>query len=90
MTNPGTQSYPLEEALRAQKALRDLAGLPAESFPLEAFVGMISDEIETLRNQGHPDREIAEIISKNSAIQISASEIAEHYAPPAARHQRGD
>jgi hypothetical protein len=89
MTNP-THTYPLEEALRAQKALRDLAGLPAEAFPLEAFVGMVSDEIETLRSQGHPDSEIAAVISKNSAIQISESEISRHYAPPEERHQYGE
>lgn len=90
ITKPAPQSYPLEEALRAQKALRDLAGLPPEAFALEAFVGMFSDEIETLRKQGHADSEIAAVISKNSAIQISGSEIADHYAPPEARHQYGE
>ncbi len=80
------KTYPLEDALKAQKALRDLAGLPAEMFPVEAFVGMISDEIEQLRKQGRSDDEIARTISDNSRIQISASEIAENYAPPETRH----
>jgi hypothetical protein len=30
----------IEEPIRAQKALRDLAGLGTEMFPVEAFVGM--------------------------------------------------
>lgn len=80
------QSYPLDEALRAQKALRDLAGMPPEAFPLEAFIGMVSDEIESLRAGGHTDEEIAQTISRNSAIQVSGSEIARYYAPPESRH----
>ena len=43
------KTYPLEQALRAQKALRDLAGLQPEMFPVSSFVGMVSDEIEALR-----------------------------------------
>jgi hypothetical protein len=50
MTTAGT--YPIEEAMKAQKSLRDAAGLGPEQFPLLAFVGMISDEIEMLRNRG--------------------------------------
>lgn len=80
------RSYSIEEALRAQKALRDMAGLPVETFPVEAFVGMISDEVEVLRNQGHTDEAIAKTIQANSAISITASEIAENYASPELRH----
>ena len=80
----------LEEALKAQKALRSRAGLGPEIFPIQAFVGMISDEVESLRNQGQSDEEIASIIRNNSTIEISASEIAEHYASPAERHHHGE
>ncbi len=80
------KSYPLEEAIQAQKALRALAGLEPEEFPIQAFVGMISDEIEQLRTQGHTDAEIARVIGKHSKIEISAAEIAENYAPPEDRH----
>ena len=81
------QAYPVEEAIRAQNALRDLAGLPPEMFPIQAFVGMISDEVETLRNQGRTDEEIAEAIRAHSKITITAGEIAQHYASPSERHQ---
>lgn len=52
------KTYPLDQALRAQRALRDAAGLGPETFPVEALVGMISDEIDHLRSQGKTDGEI--------------------------------
>lgn len=81
------KTYSLEEALRAQRALRTAAGLEEERFPIEAFVGMISDEVEALRKRGKSDQEIAELIQANSQIKINAEEIAENYASPEERHQ---
>ena len=81
------KTYPLDQALRAQKALREAAGLGPEVFPVEAFVGMISDEIEKLRSQGKTDSEIAALITENSSIQITAEEISANYASPEDRHQ---
>ena len=79
-------TYPLEQALRAQKALRDLAGLPPEMFPVSSFVGMVSDEIEILRKQGHSDEVIARTIAEHSGIHISAFDLAAHYAAHDQRH----
>ena len=87
---PQPKTYPVEEAIKAQKSLRQAAGLGPEQFPIQAFVGMISDEIETLRKNGKSDQEIAQLIQQNSAIQITAEEIAENYAPPEERHPHGD
>ncbi len=81
--------YPVEEAVRAQKALRELANLGPEMFPVEAFVGMISDEIEELRRRGHTDEEIAAVVRKNSKIDITGVEIASNFATPEQRH-KGD
>ncbi len=78
--------YSVEEAIQAQKALREAAGLGVEMFPVQAFVGMISDEIEELRKQGKSDDAIAGLIESSSAIRITASEIAENYASSAERH----
>ena len=88
MSDPHQQptTYPVAEAVRAQKALRDLAGLGPEMFPIQAFVGMISDEVETLRKQGHSDETIAQTIAANSSIRITPAEIAENYASPEERH----
>lgn len=82
--------YPVEEAIKAQKSLREAAGLEPEQFPIQAFVGMISDEIESLRKRGKSDEEIASIIQHSSAIQITAAEIAENYASPEQRHPHGE
>ena len=78
----------IEEALRAQGALRDAAGLGPEQFPVQAFVGMISDEIEQLRQQGKSDEEIAAIIEGSSEIKITASEIAANFATSDQRHEQ--
>ena len=77
--------YPIEEALRAQQALRAAANLPPELFPLQAFVGMISDEIEQLRARGLTDQQIANLVQQNSSIRITAQQIADHYASPGQR-----
>jgi hypothetical protein len=66
--------------------LREAAGLPPETFPVEAFVGMVSDEIETLRGQGRSDEQIAQLIREHSTIIITADEIAANYATPDQRH----
>ena len=81
-TESNEKAYPIEEALRAQKALRQLAGLGLEQFPLSAFIGMVSDEIEILRRMGHTDQQIADTISRNSRITVKADDIESNYASP--------
>ena len=83
---PEPKMYSVEQAVKAQKALRALCGLGPEMFPVQAFIGMISDEIEMLRKQGRSDEDIAQIIRLNSGIDITAGEIAANYAPPEKRH----
>jgi hypothetical protein len=80
------QMYTVEEAVKAHKALREASGLGPEMFPIQAFVGMISDEIESLRARGKSDVEIAQLIQENSDIQISPREIAEFYVSSEERH----
>ena len=55
-------------------------------FPVQAFVGMISDEVETLRKAGHSDADITSLIESHSRIRITPEELAEHYASPEERH----
>lgn len=83
---PTPKMYPVEEAVKAQKALRSLSGQGPEMFPIQAFVGMISDEVEVLRNLGKSDEEIASVIRQHSSIEITPQQLAEHYAPPELRH----
>ncbi len=84
------KAYPIQEALRAQGALRKLAGLEPEMFPIQAFVGMISDEVEILRKKGHTDEQIAKVIRDNSDIAITSAEVADYYASPEERHAPRD
>ncbi len=81
-------TFTVEQALRAQNALRNAANLPAEQFPIEAFVGMISDEIETLRKQGKTDEEITDLINAAMNSNIAASLITQHYASSEDRQRR--
>lgn len=76
----------LADALQAQKALRQAAGLGDEEFPLPAFVGMVSDEIEALRNSGSTDDQIAELIERSSAIRIAGEDLTRYYATPEQRN----
>lgn len=84
------KQYSVEEAVKAQKALRAPAGLGAEQFPIQAFVNMISDEIESLRKRGKSDEDIAALVRENSAIEITADDIAKNYAPPEEPRQYGE
>lgn len=78
----------LPQALAAQKALRDSLGLPDEQFPLPAFIGMVSDEIEQARAVGRDDASIAALLSEAGGTAVSAADVARYYAPPDQR-QRG-
>lgn len=84
------QTISLEDALQAQSALRADAGLAPETFSLEAFVGMISDEIEQLRKKGRSDTEIANIVRSNSPVKLTAEDVSLYYAPPEARRPPGE
>lgn len=77
---------PLDKAIQAQRALHDATGQGPEQFPIQAFVGMISDEVEQLRKQGKTDDDIVAMIKSSSGIEISADELREHYATPEQRH----
>ena len=81
--------FTLQQALQAQTALREAAALPPEVFPLPAFIGMVSDEIEALRNRGKADEEIASMINTASGSQVSAADINEHYASAEQRERGG-
>lgn len=87
-TRPEDQRYPLEEAIKAQSALRTAARMPPERFPLPQIIGMFSDEIEALRNAGRPDNEIAAIISGNSILRVTSEEIQRFYTTPEDRRKK--
>lgn len=79
--------FTLDESIRAQKAMRDALGLNEEVFPLPAFIGMVSDEIEQLRAAGRSDEQIAEMVHATTGKTIDPAEIARHYAEPERRNK---
>ena len=78
------------QAATAQTALREALGLPPENFPVEAFIGMISDEIEQLRAAGKNDAAIATLVSNATGQSVDAETITRFYASPQARGHQGE
>jgi hypothetical protein len=85
MTEP--TGFTIEQAIGAQRALRAALGLGDEIFPLPAFVGMISDEIEQMREAGHSDAGVIRIIADATGRTITGDDLARYYAPPDRRRR---
>ncbi len=83
------QTFSAEEAVRVQRELRRSLGLAEEEFPLPAFIGMISDEIEDLRKAGRSETEIAGMIHHLTGKPVRVEDLARFYAPPEARKWQG-
>ena len=75
-------TFTAEQAMRTQAALREALGLGLERFPLPAFIGMISDEVEQLRAAGRTDGDIVAMISGSTGQAISEADLQRFYAPP--------
>ncbi|MEG3082710.1 hypothetical protein U1707_03580 [Sphingomonas sp. PB2P12] len=79
-------AFTLPEALSAQKHLRDALGLGEERFPVPAFINMVSDEIEQLRDAGRTDGDIAALVKEASGHAITDVDIARYFTPAEDRH----
>ena len=76
------EGFTADQTASATTALRAELGLPAQRFPTETFVGMISDEIEAMRAAGKTDGDIATVLRERCAIDIDAATLARYYASP--------
>ena len=65
--------------MRAQAALRSAAGEGEESFDEQQLVGMLSDEISTLRAAGSTDEDIAALLKTDAGLDLSAETIGRFY-----------
>ncbi len=83
------QDLSIDQAIAAQRALRTALGLPDERFPLPAFIGMISDEIEQMRQAGRTDQELLDIIRNATGQALSPADLERYYAPPETRRRGG-
>ena len=82
-------SFTAEQAVRAQRELRAALGLGDEAFPLPAFIGMISDEIQQMREAGRSDQEVLRIVEAATGQTISPEDLARYYASPQDRGRPG-
>lgn len=87
---PKENDYTLEQALTAQKALRDAAGAEDEVFDLADVIGMASDEIEMLMDQGKTADQIAALIQKATGKPATGKDVEEHYVGPEERGSWND
>jgi hypothetical protein len=89
MTDPNP-TFTGQQAATAQTALRKALGLDPEQFPVSAFIGMVSDEIEQLRIQGKTDDEIAVLIEQAVGVTLPSETITRFYASPEERGHHGE
>lgn len=82
-----TRVFTLQQSLQARAALRRKLDADVEELPIEALIGMLSDEIEQLRAKGATDGEIAKIISTSAGSIVNAQDVTLHYAPPEKRRR---
>ncbi|NJM35041.1 MAG: hypothetical protein HC850_10435 [Rhodomicrobium sp.] len=82
--------FTLAEALAAQKALRDAAGAKEEMFELADVIGMTSDEIEMLQEQGKSWDEIAAMIQRATGKPVTGKEVEQYYVGPEDRDRWDD
>lgn len=82
-------TFSAEQAVRAQRDLRAALGLGEEAFALPAFIGMISDEIQQMRQAGRTDAEVIDIVAKATGQAISAEDLTRFYASPEDRGRPG-
>ena len=80
-------TFSIDQAIGAQRRLRSSLGLEDERFPLPAFIGMISDEIEMMRQAGRTDADIVAVIADATGERIAPEDLARHYAPPEQRRR---
>jgi hypothetical protein len=79
MTDEST--FSLAEALAAQKALRDAAGAEEEVFELADVIGMVSDEVDMLKEQGRSLGDIAALVQQATGKPVTAEDVEKYYVP---------
>jgi|GEM_PF-5612630 len=71
--------FSLDQAMKAQAALRTAAGEGEEFFDEQQLVGMLSDEIRTLRTSGSTDEEIVALLKAKADLDVDADTLGRFY-----------
>lgn len=79
-------TFSLDEAIKAQRSLRQALGLGEERFEVSEFVEMISDEIEQMRDAGKTDADITAVVAEATGHQMDPADLERHYIAPEDRH----
>jgi hypothetical protein len=79
-------TFSAHEAVAVQEELRRTLALEPEQFPLPAFIGMISDEIDQFRDAGRSDADVVALIKNTVGRDVTVADIERFYAPPQARY----
>ena len=74
-------TFSLAEALAVQKALREASGAEEEVFDLADVIGMVSDEIDMLKDQGRSEADIAAMIKQATGKPVTADDVQKYYVP---------
>lgn len=82
--------FTLAQALAAQKALREAAGAEEETFELADVIGMTSEEIEMLQEQGKSWDEIAAMIQTATGKPVTGQDVEKNYVGPEERDHWDD
>jgi hypothetical protein len=82
-------TFTASQAAAATTAMRMALGLPPDQVGVGQFVAMISDEVQQLREAGHSDEDIAQIVRESTGSTIEADDIAVHYVRPDDRGKAG-
>ena len=79
-------TFSLDEAIKAQRSLREALGLGEERFEVSEFVEMISDEIEQMRDAGKTNDDIAAVVAEATGHHMDPADLDRHYIAPEDRH----
>ncbi|MDQ2866425.1 MAG: hypothetical protein M3R51_09385 [Candidatus Eremiobacteraeota bacterium] len=82
----GQSTFSAQEAVAVQADLRRSLELGPEQFPLPAFIGMISDEIDQFRDAGRSSADVATVIKNAIGRDVAVADIDRFYAPADKRH----
>lgn len=88
MANQNT--FTLAEALAAQQALRDAAGVKEEQLDLAELIGMMSEEIDLLQEQGKSWDDIAVMIKTATGKPVTGADVEKYYVGPEERDRWDD
>ncbi len=76
------QKISLDQAQRAQQALRAATQPATKQLDIETFVSMIGEELDALHENGSNNQQIADLIREASGIEVTPEQLGKYYTIP--------